>query len=241
MSRKLTSVYCDSLRIAWERCVICWCTVGIASEWREEAEMKRVEFYYDLVSPYSYLAWGQILRLCEESGAQLVLRPMLLGAVHKAVGLTSPIEVQSKARYQSRDIRRWAELYGLPLSFPDPFPFRTLKSMRAAVWLQNEGGPDELEAFTREGFRLFWEEGGSPKGVSEADEDEPLRELARRVGRDPDEILAGAATAEAKGGLKDATTRAVERGVFGAPAFFIEDEMFWGNDRLRFVEEVLKK
>jgi 2-hydroxychromene-2-carboxylate isomerase len=200
------------------------------------AGMKRVEFYYDLVSPYSYLAYGRVGRICEEDGAELVLRPMLLGAVHKAVGLQAPIETKPKASYQGRDIRRWAEYYGLPLEFPDPFPFRTLKTMRAAMFLRERG---ELEAFTREAFALYWEEGGAPEGL-DADEDGPILTVARRIGVDPEEVMSGAATPEAKQALKVATSEAVERGVFGAPAFFVGDEMFWGNDRLHFVEAALQ-
>ena len=200
--------------------------------------MGRVEFYYDLVSPYSYLVRGQIERVCEEHGAELVLRPMLLGAVHKASGNRAPIETPAKARYQTLDIQRWAERYGLPMRFPDPFPFRTLKTMRAAMWCAERG---ELEPFTREAFALYWEEGGAPKGVEEADETGPLSEVARRIGHDPDELLEGATTGEAKTALKNATEEAVERGVFGAPAFFVGDEMFWGNDRLLFVEEELSR
>jgi 2-hydroxychromene-2-carboxylate isomerase len=175
--------------------------------------------------------------MCEEHGAELVLRPMLLGAVHKAVGLQAPIEIKSKGRYQVRDIHRWAEHYGLPMKFPDPFPFRTLKTMRAAVVLEGDG---DLEQFTREAFNLYWEEGGAPKGFEEADEDEPLREVTRRIGRDPEEVLEKASSDEAKEALKSATAEAIERGVFGAPAFFVGDEMFWGNDRLHFVEAALK-
>ena len=198
--------------------------------------MKRVEFYYDLVSPYSYLSHGRIGRLCEENGAELVLRPMLLGAVHKEVGLQAPIDIEPKARYQARDIRRGAEYYGLPLQFPDPFPFRTLKTMRAAMFLRERGG---LGAFTREAFALYWEEGGAPQGLR-ADEDGPLSAVARRIGADPAEVLEGAASPSAKQSLKDATAVAVERGVFGAPAFFVAGEMFWGNDRLHFVEAALQ-
>ena len=198
--------------------------------------MAWVDFYYDLVSPYSYLAYNRVERICEEHGVELVLKPMLLGAVHKAVGVQAPIEIQSKGRYQVRDIHRWAEHYGLPMKFPEPFPFRTLKTMRAAV-----AGVGDLEAFTREAFALYWEEGGAPKGFEEADEDGPIREVARRIGADPEEVLKGAATGEAKEALKNATSEAVERGVFGAPAFFVGDEMFWGNDRLPFVEETLEK
>ncbi|CAA9427145.1 MAG: 2-hydroxychromene-2-carboxylate isomerase family protein [uncultured Rubrobacteraceae bacterium] len=198
--------------------------------------MKTVEFYYDLVSPYSYLAHREVSRICDEHGAELSLRPMLLGAVHNAVGLQAPIETEAKARYQAEDIRRWAEHYGLPIDFPDPFPFRTLKSMRAAMFLEDRG---ELEAFTREAFDLYWEEGGAPKGLQESDEDGPVSEAVRRIGADPDEVLAGASAPGAKEALKTATGEAVERGVFGAPAFFVGDEMFWGNDRLHFVEAAL--
>ena len=83
--------------------------------------MARVEFYYDLVSPYSYLARGELARICDEQGAELELRPMLLGAVHNAAGVQAPIYIKSKARYQATDIRRWAGHYGLPLDFPNPF------------------------------------------------------------------------------------------------------------------------
>jgi len=197
----------------------------------------RVEFYYDLVSPYSYLAHGQIGRICRENGAELVLRPMLLGAVHKAAEIKAPIETKLKARYQARDISRWAEYYGVPLQFPDPFPFRTLKTMRAAMFLRERGG---LEAFTDAAFALYWQEGGAPEGLEEADEDTSISSVARRMGADPEEVLEGAASPGAKQDLKDATSEAVKRGVFGAPAFFVADEMFWGNDRLHFVEAALQ-
>lgn len=198
--------------------------------------MGRVEFYYDLVSPYSYLAYGRVARLCGDLGAGLELRPVLLGAVHKAVGIRAPIEVEAKARYHMEDIRRWAGHYGLPMKFPRPFPFRTLKTMRAAVYVRELG---LLEDFTREAFALYWEEGGAPGGRSERDEDGPVAEVARRAGADPGEVLTGASAPRAKAALREATEEAVGRGVFGAPTFFVDGAMFWGNDRLRFVEAAL--
>lgn len=197
--------------------------------------MKQIEFYYDLVSPYSYLAYGEAYRVAEESGAEVVLRPVLLGALHKIAGIKAPIETPAKGRYQARDIQRWARRYGLPMRFPQPFPFRTLKTMRAAMWCAEEGS---LEAFTREAFALFWEEDGAPKGLEAPDEDGPLREVVRRAGLDPEDLMAGAD--EAKETLKAATAGAAERGVFATPTFFVGDEMFWGNDRLDFVGEALK-
>ena len=199
--------------------------------------MKQMEFFYDLVSPYSYLAYGEAWRVAERAGAEVVLRPVLLGALHKAAGIKAPIETPAKGRYQARDIRRWAERYGLAMRFPEAFPFRTLKTMRAATWCAERGS---LQPFTWEAFRLFWEEDGAPKGFEASDEDGPLREVARRAGLDPEELLAGSGTNEAKRALKEATDEASERGVFATPMFFVGDEMFWGNDRLDFVGEALR-
>ena len=198
--------------------------------------MKQVEFYYDLVSPYSYLAYGRLREICEERGAEVVLRPMLLGAVHNAAGIQAPIRIPAKGRYSGEDVHRWAAYYGLPMEFPQPFPFRSLKTMRAAMFLEASG---QLEAFTREAFALYWEENGAPSGTDEADEDAPISEVARRIGADPQEVLEGAGGQEAKDALKEVTGAAVERGVFGAPMLFVGEEMFWGNDRLHFVEAAL--
>jgi len=197
--------------------------------------VKQVEFYYDLVSPYSYLAYGRIRGICDEQGADLRLRPMLLGAVHNTVGIQAPIRTPAKGRYSGKDVHRWATYYSLPMKFPQPFPFRTLKTMRAAMFCETRG---ELEAFTQEAFALYWEEGGAPQGL-ETDEDGPISEVARRIGASPEEVLEGAGGGEVKQALKDATGAAVERGVFGAPTFFVDEEMYWGNDRLHFVEAAL--
>jgi 2-hydroxychromene-2-carboxylate isomerase len=179
--------------------------------------MKRVEFYYDLVSPCSYLAYGRVKRVYKDRAA-------------------GPDRDTEQGSLPAPDIHRWAGHYGLPMQFPEPFPFRTLKTMRATL-----AGVGDLEEFTRETFVLYWEEGGAPKSFEEVGEDEPIREVARRIGRDPEEVLESATTGEAKEALKSATGEAVERGVFGAPTFFGGDEMFWGNDRLHFVEVNLQK
>ncbi len=91
------------------------------------------------------------------------------------------------------------------------------------------------------GVRALLGEGGAPKGLRDADEDGPLSGVARRAGLDPEEVLEVAAAPEAKEALKAATGEALGRGVFGAPAFFVGDEMFWGNDRLHFVEAALER
>jgi 2-hydroxychromene-2-carboxylate isomerase len=96
-----------------------------------------------------------------------------------------------------------------------------------------------LDEFTRAAFGLYWEEGGGPSGT-DGDEDGPIREAARRAGLDPEAVVEGAGSAEMKASLRETTDRVVERGVFGAPTFFVGGEMFFGNDRLHFVETTLK-
>jgi 2-hydroxychromene-2-carboxylate isomerase len=199
--------------------------------------MRRVEFYYDLVSPFSYLAQTQIGRIRDETGAEVVWRPMLLGAVHKLSGNNAPITVPAKGRYSFKDIHRWAAQYDAPLKFPEAFPFKTVATMRAAVYCEEKG---KLEEFTREAFKVYWEEANPPDGL-EADESGQISELARRIGMEPEEVLEGASEQRVKDTLKEETERAVERGVFGAPTFFVGDEMFWGNDRLHFVEAALAR
>lgn len=98
----------------------------------------------------------------------------------------------------------------------------------------------ELKAFTREAFALYWEEGGAPRGFEEAYEDEPIREAARRIGADPLEVLEGTSASETREVLKRATGEALDRGAFGAKALFVGEEMYWGNDRLFFVEAAVK-
>lgn len=198
--------------------------------------MKRVEFFFDFVSPYSYLAYTQVGRVCGETGAELVLRPMLLGAVLNETGGRAATEVSPKYHYMLRDLQLLAEHYGAPLRFPDPFPFRSLKTLRAALWLRER---DRMAAFVDEAFSLYWAEGGSPRGTEEANEDTAIAEVARGIGEDADEVLEGASQPAAKEALRTATAEALERGVFGAPTFFVDDEMFWGNDRLPFVEAAL--
>ncbi|TCJ15075.1 2-hydroxychromene-2-carboxylate isomerase [Rubrobacter taiwanensis] len=199
--------------------------------------MARVEFFFDLVSPYSYLAQTQIRRICAGHGAELIFRPFLLGAVHNATGNIAPAAVPAKARYLLRDLRRWAKYYGVPLNFPRPFPFTTVASMRAACWCEEQGNLDD---FVREGFDAYWVDGKGPKGTDRRDEAEPLREIARRIGADPDKLAEAAAAPEYRDALRESTEEAVRRGAFGAPTFFVDGELFWGNDRLHFVEQALE-
>ncbi|CAM3291271.1 2-hydroxychromene-2-carboxylate isomerase [Pseudomonas fluorescens] len=193
---------------------------------------KTLEFFFDLGSPATYLAYTQLPALCAETGTQLVYQPMLLGGVFKATGNASPITVPAKGRYTFNDLARYAKRYNVTLKFNPHFPINTLVLMRAVTGIQLRQ-PERFQAFIDCLFRAIWVEGrnlGDPAGVAA---------VLTEAGFDPDEVLALANDERTKTALKDKTEEAIQRGVFGAPSMFVGNDMFFGQDRLDFVREAL--
>lgn len=195
---------------------------------------KTVEFYFDFGSPTTYLAWTQLPRLCAESGAQLVYKPMLLGGVFQATGNASPVTIPAKGRFMLQDLARFARRYQVPMQFNPHFPINTLPLMRAAVAVQQRL-PERFEAFLTLIFQAMWVQArnlGDPA---------VLAEVLAAGGFDPQQLLGLIAEQAIKDALKANTDEAVKRGVFGAPSLFVGDELFFGQDRLDFVREALMR
>ncbi|RAS25063.1 MULTISPECIES: 2-hydroxychromene-2-carboxylate isomerase [unclassified Pseudomonas] len=195
---------------------------------------KTVEFYFDLGSPASYLAWTQLPTLCARNGATLVYRPMLLGGVFQATGNASPAMVPAKGRYMFTDLGRYARRYGVPFGMPPGFPVNTLTLMRGVIGMQLRS-PGQFDVLVAALFRGLW---AQQRNLSDA---ATLDETLGQAGFDPAAFHALAADGEVKAELKRVTEEAVARGVFGAPTVFVEGEMFFGQDRLDFVEEALAR
>ena len=195
--------------------------------------MNEVEFYFDVGSPAAYLAWTQMPRIAEETGARLVLRPMLLGGVFQATGNHSPMEVPAKGRYMMADLERFAQRYGVAFSHNPFFPINTLTLMRGAIGLQMK---DEarMVPYADAVFRAIWVDGQNMGDAA------TVGAVLQRAGFDPRALLALVSEPEVKERLKAVTQDAVARGVFGAPTFFVGSQMFWGQDRLDFVKEALQ-
>ena len=192
--------------------------------------MPRVEYFFDYVSPFAYLADTQLPALAQRTGAEIVHRPFFLGGVMQATKNSPPITVPNKGRYMFVEIQRWAKRYGVPAN-PNPhFPVNTLTAMRVAVAALGEPRFGDLH---RALFRAVWVD-----GKNLADE-AVLEATVAAAGLDAAALLARAKEQAAKDALRRNTEEAVERGAFGAPTFFVGDEMFWGNDRLDFVEAAL--
>ena len=190
----------------------------------------RCEYFFDYVSPYSYLANSQIEGLAERTGAEIVYRPMFLGGVMQSSGNAPPATVPAKGAYMLKDLQRWAEHYGLPLNFNPAFPINTLAILRAALVAQEDGC---FRPFHEAMFRAMWVE---PVNLGDK---EILRDALEKAGLDGARILARTAEQDVKDRLRANTDEAVERGAFGAPTFFVGDAMFFGNDRIPFLEPAL--
>jgi len=190
-----------------------------------------VEYFFDYVSPFSYLADSQLPALIERTGAELVYRPFFLGGVMQASGNSPPLTVPAKGKYMFSDIARWVERYGIELKFNPHFPVMTVKPMRAALVAQEQG---VFPAFHEALFRAVWRD---EKNVADA---EVLAEVITAAGLDAGKILGRIGDEDVKERLKANTAEAVERGAFGAPTFFVGEEMYFGNDRLDFLEAKLR-
>ncbi len=191
---------------------------------------RSLEVYWDFSSPYAYLGSVQAAGLARRTGATLTWRPMLLGAVFKAIGQVNvPMATypEAKQRYTGLDLEREARHLGVPFRFPSRFPMNTVKALRAWITLPEA----RRDGFLERTFRAYWAE---DRDIAD---DGVLTEL---IGEGAAEVLARTQSPEVKQALVEATQRAVDAGVFGAPTWVVDGrELFWGQDRVALVERAL--
>ena len=192
---------------------------------------KQVEFFFDVGSPASYLAWTQLASIAQRHNAEVVWRPMLLGAVFQAVGNTSPAAVPAKGAYMLKDLKRFSAIYDVPFRFNPFFPVNTMQLMRGVTAYL---GTPKFESYLSTIFNALWAE------KLNMESPEVVAEVLSKVGIDATDFMARISEPEVKARLKSSTEEAVARGVFGAPSFFVNGEMFFGQDRLSFVEDALR-
>lgn len=196
----------------------------------------RVEFHFDFGSPNAYLAHLVIPAIENRSGVRFTRVPVLLGGVFKATGNVSPAVslrgIKNKPEYEALEMRRFLARHGITRFAPNPhFPVNTLQIMRGAVAAQRVGC---FERYVDEVYRHMW---ADPKKM---DEPEVIRAALVESGLPADQLLARAAEPDVKQELLENTERAVARGVFGSPSVFVGEELFFGKDRLREVEEEIE-
>ncbi|MCG6953958.1 MAG: 2-hydroxychromene-2-carboxylate isomerase [Betaproteobacteria bacterium] len=197
--------------------------------------MTQVEFHFDFGSPNAYLAHKLILGIEQRSGAAFVYVPILLGGVFKLTNNAAPMvqfkDVKNKLAYQRLEFQRFIDKHGLKQFRWNPhFPVNTVQIMRGAIVAQMDGN---LMPYVDAVFHHMWE---APKKM---DDPAVIRAALEESGIDAARILARVQDQDVKDALLRNTEASVARGSFGAPTFFVGDEMYFGKDRLREVEEAI--
>ena len=200
--------------------------------------MKHIEFFFDFISPYSYLAHSQLPSLARRYGYGIRYKPFDLRAAKLKAGNTGPatVEIPAKYRYARADILRWARRYDVAFKFAPAVavPAESKDSTRAnkGVFFALRNGQEELYVKTM--WREMFESGGF------VGTDQTLGNVIRTLDWKPTEFFAFVQSEEADRLYKEVNQEAHERGVFGAPIMFLDEEIWWGNDRLEFLREYLE-
>jgi 2-hydroxychromene-2-carboxylate isomerase len=193
---------------------------------------KTVEYYFDFGSPAAYLASTQLPTLAAEASAIVAWRPMLLGGVFVATGNASPASIPAKGKYIFDDFSRFARRYRVPFNMNPFFPINTITLMRIATGLQMRQDPRFMD-YCKAVYHAIWVDAHNMNDPS------VVTKVLQTGGLDASALLALATEPAVKNKLKADTEAAVARGIFGAPTFFVDGQMFWGQDRLDFVREAL--
>lgn len=197
-----------------------------------------LEFFYDVGSPWTYLAFHKIEEVADEAGVPVTWKPILVGGVFNAVnqGVYAARANASSLRWghMSKDLADWARFYDLRITWPPKvFPVNSVAAMRGVIAAFDAGRGVE---FSRAAFEVYW---GEDRDISQTD---VVADIAVRAGLDPAALLARIATPEIKARLRTNTDELIARGGYGSPTIIVGgDDLYFGNDRLVLVREALRR
>jgi 2-hydroxychromene-2-carboxylate isomerase len=195
-----------------------------------------IEFCFDCSSPWTYLAFSEILALSQRHNLEIEWKPILVGGIFNAVNQDvydfrkkpNPL----KLKYSNDDLNLWSKVRRLSISFPEVFPVNSVKAMRGCLFANTE---NQLVEFASNLFQAYWIEG---KDISQED---LLVDIAKNSNLNIKKFKKYIASQEAKDLLIQNTDELIERGGFGSPTFFYKEKMFFGNDRLHLLEEAITR
>jgi len=198
---------------------------------RAVAEKSPIEFFFDYHSPWCYLAAERLESIAARCRRRISWRPLHLANLIERIDGRRPLEANPAfVRWFKQDMQDWAAIQGLPLRYHPNFPLRPSRALRASAYAVEQGKAAE---FVRATMRAYWAESRDISDLT------VLAELGKAAGLDPDAVVAASSQEAYKLAVEANGDDAVARGVFGAPTFFAEGRMFWGNDRLEMMEHYL--
>ncbi len=197
-----------------------------------------IEFFFDISSPWTYLAFHNIQPMAAELGAEFAWRPILVGGIFNSINPSvyesRKAPVPAKAAYMLKDLQDWARAAGLKIKMPPTvFPVNSVKVMRACIVLADSG---KLVSFAEAAFSTYW---GEDRDISQ---DAVIADICRASGVDAAQLTAAIGEQTVKDRLKANTEEVMARGGFGSPTIFVDrTDMYFGNDRLELVRAALVK
>lgn len=193
---------------------------------------RRVHFYFDFISPYAYLAFPEVLKLCEVHQREMIPVPVVLGAILSHHGHLGPAEIPAKRLYTFKHVLRLAHDRGRPLTPPPGHPFNSLLALRMCLAEQDTEARIKLVGKL---FTATW--GPKAPGVTEP---LVLERLAAEIGLEGGRLLERATSVDVKTALRETTAEAIAAGAFGVPSMAVDGELFWGVDSLAHLDRFLR-
>ena len=198
---------------------------------------KKLEFFFDCSSPWTYLAFREIENLCSRKNLELLWKPILVGGIFNTINpsvyesRSNP--VKAKASYSQKDLQDWSKVRGIKISWPDMFPVNSVKAMRGVFFAMEK---NKVSEYVESVFHSYWTRN------LDISSEEIMAELVGKLGWNKEEFLTYISRGSIKEALRLNTEELAQRGGFGSPTMFVDEKnMFFGNDRLRLIEELLTK
>ena len=187
--------------------------------------IKPLEFYFDFVSPYSFLAHKQIRKIENEEGIKIIYKPVLLGGLHNLHGIKAPAFIPAKAKHMVRDCKLIAEKNNIRFKFNSYFPIRSLNLMRGVLVAEE----DNVKKYYIDNiFNTIWQDGLNMNDAI------VVQKILQNLNINPKTFSLRSTSSLIKDLLRKKTNEAYEKGVFGAPTFIVNNKIFWGQDRIEF-------
>ena len=187
--------------------------------------IKSFDFYFDFVSPYSFLAHKEISKIEKKNSVKIRYKPILLGGLHNLHGIKAPAFIPAKAKHMIRDCKLIAEKNKIKFKFNSYFPIRSLNLMRGVLIAEE----DNYKSYYIDSiFNAIWQD-----GLNMNDEN-VIEKILKNLNVNPKTFLLRSASSSIKDSLRKKTSEAYEKGIFGAPSFVSNNKIFWGQDRIEF-------
>jgi 2-hydroxychromene-2-carboxylate isomerase len=187
--------------------------------------IKPFDFYFDFISPYSFLAHKEIRKIEKKLGIKIMYKPILLGGLHNLHGIKAPAFIPAKAKHMIRDCKLISERNNVKFKFNTYFPIKSLNLMRGVLVAEED---NVKNYYIDNVFNTIWQDGLN------MNDEIIIQKVLKNLNINPKTFFLRSTSSLIKDSLRKKTNEAYEKGIFGAPTFVSNNKIFWGQDRIEF-------